>query len=97
MAPDYVTSENFLITIKTLLFDMVLKTSEKKERGIQTRHNECVVEKRKIIKLAFNNSSWGFISSHLNSFISMDMVKFCILKFMLYFLANVLVKPSKNY
>lgn len=26
MAPDYVTSENFLITIKTLLFDMVLKT-----------------------------------------------------------------------
>jgi hypothetical protein len=33
MAPDYVTSENFLITIKTLLFDMVLKTSEKKEES----------------------------------------------------------------
>jgi hypothetical protein len=67
MAPDYVTSENFLITIKTLLFDMVLKVlkASEKRRGIQTRHNECVVEKRKIIKLAFNNSSWGF--SHLIS------------------------------
>lgn len=53
------TSENFLITIKTLLFDMVAENTEK----IQTRHNECVVEKRKIIKLAFNNSLLGFLIS----------------------------------
>lgn len=34
MAPDYVTSENFLITIKTLLFDMVLKTHKKSRPDI---------------------------------------------------------------
>lgn len=66
------TSENFLIIIKILLFDMVFEASthiqniniKHKKKRFQTRRNECVVEKEKL-KLAFNKFSRGFITKML--------------------------------
>lgn len=70
------TSESFLITIKTLLFDMVAKTHTKRRENdgaIQTRHNECVVEgEEEKLKLL---SQFPLKVSPQNA-ISMDMAKY---------------------